>query len=528
MPDRWFPTAGVASPHHLATAAGSAVLAAGGNAMDAAVAANLVLGVVTPHHCGLGGDLVAIVWDGQATGVLSTGAAPSGATPEAIRVAVGEHGGPSLPGTAGMPAFGELSVTVPGAIAGWFHLLQRWGTRSFGELASAARRLAADGFLVSPLGAGYVEDARADLSTYPEWAAHYGRMQVGERFVQPALAATFDRLGDAGPDAFYRGPLAEAIVERLAAGGSTMTTDDLAGHRVLEVEPLAGTFRDVEVLELPPPMQGVTALTILGLLDALGPLPRDEGAAAHLGVEAVRLALADRARFLTDPAAMRTTAASLLDPARLRDLAATIDPGRRLDPLPVRPALGGTAYLCAADGDGLLVSLMQSNFLGFGSGVVIEEAGIGLHDRGAYFSLDPADANVIAPGKRSMHTLVPALALRDGAPWLVFGTMGADAQPQIQAQLLTRLLAHDGSGGAADAQTALDAPRWVVDAGDGTVAVESRAPHVIEVLRDRGHVVEEMAAYAGRAGHAHVLRVLPSGGYAGGFDPRSEGAIAGL
>jgi gamma-glutamyltranspeptidase / glutathione hydrolase len=523
---RWFPRGCVASPHHLATSAGQAVLADGGNAIDAAVAANLVLGVVTPYHCGVGGDLLAIVWDGAANGVMSVGRAPQGATPEAIRAAIAAgHGDPSvsMSGTAGMPIHGALPVTVPGATAGWFHLLERWGTRSFGDLATAATALAIDGFPVSPHGAEHVERARARLGDQPGWADNYGRMRAGERFVQPELATTLGLIADLGPYVMYEGELAERIVATLRRHGSTMTIDDLAGHRVDEVTPLSARYRDVEVLELPPPTQGVTALTALGILDALGPLPEDPRLATHLQVEAIRAAMADRQDHLADPDAMTVGVDELLDPDRLKAMSDGVDPDRSGPWPPARPAPGGTAYLCAADGDGLMVSLIQSNFVGFGSGVVVPGTGIGLHDRGAHFSLDPSDDAVIAPGKRPLHTLIPGLALRDGKPWLVFGTMGGDGQPQIHVQLLGHLVDR-----GLDVQAAIDAPRFVVDVADGSVAVESRMPTAqVGGLTDRGHEVTIIGAYDHGAGHAHAIEVADSG-YAGGTDPRAEGAISGV
>jgi gamma-glutamyltranspeptidase / glutathione hydrolase len=526
MDARWFAHGCVATPHHLASAAGQAVLATGGNAIDAAVAANLVLAVVTPYHCGVGGDLLAIVWDGDARGVASIGAAPAGATPEAIRRAVEDgHGDPSvsLPGTAGMPTFGALPVTVPGAAAGWFDLLARWGTRPFGTLAAAAIAYAEDGFPVSPHGAAHPERARRILAAQPGWADTFGRMRAGERFVQPELAATLRTLADDGPGALYGGRIGDRIVATLQEHGSTMTAEDLAQHRVGAPEPMRARYRDVEVLELPPPTQGVTALTALGVLDALGDrLPDDPGLAVHLQVEAVRAAMADRQQHLAEPATMRVDPEELAAPARLAAIAEGIDPDLAGAWPPARPAPGGTAYLAAADRDGLLVSLIQSNFVGFGSGVVVPGTGIGLHDRGAHFSLDEDDPNAIAPGKRPMHTLIPGLALRDGRPWMVFGTMGGDGQPQIHTQLLAALVDE-----RADPQAAVDRPRWIVDVADGAVTIEDDAdPSIADGLRQRHHEVREVPARSHGAGHAHVIQHAP-GGYVGGSDPRCEGAVVG-
>lgn len=521
---RWFPNGCVASPHHLASSTGQAVLASGGNAVDAAVAANLVLAVVTPYYCGVGGDLLAIVWDGQANGVQSVGAAPSGATPEAIQEAIAAgHGDAevSFPGTNGMPTFGALPVTVPGAAAGWAHLLERWGSRSFGDLVQPAHRLAAEGFPVSAHAARFPERARVRFATQPGWDEHYGQMREGERFVQRDLAATLTALSEDGPDALYRGEIGAAIAEELQRRGSTMVEGDLAAHAVEEVVPLRGDYRDVEVVELPPPTQGLTALTALGILDALGPLPSDASAAAHLQVEAIRAAMADRQDHLADPRTMRVTPEQLLDRDRLATLADSIDAERAADWPPARPAPGGTAYLCAADRDGLMVSLIQSNFVGFGSGVVVPGTGIGLHNRGAHFSLASDDPNVIAPGKRPMHTLIPALVLRDGQPWLVMGTMGGDGQPQIHTQLLGHLVDR-----GADVQDAIDHPRWIVDPADGSLQIESRATDLAEALTARGHEVSFMEAFDHGAGHAHAIEVTAAG-YRAGSDPRAEGAAIG-
>ncbi|MFA9432092.1 gamma-glutamyltransferase family protein [Egicoccus sp. AB-alg2] len=526
MTARWFPHGVVASPHHLASSAGARVLADGGNAVDAAVAANLVLAVVTPYHCGVGGDLLAIVWDGQANGVVSVGAAPRGATPETIRDAIeAGHGDPtvSMPGTDGMPTFGALPVTVPGAVAGWFDLLQRFGSRSFGEVAREAVRLAEEGFLLSPHGAEYPQRARARLGDQPGWADHYGQMEAGRRFVQHDLAATLRTIADDGPAGFYGGRIADAIVEVLQRHGSTMSAQDLAAHRVRQVEPIAADYRGLEILELPPPTQGVTALTALSLLERLGhALPEDPAVAAHLQVEAIRAALADREQYVGDPHHMRVGVDDLLAPARLDAMAKAIDFERAGDWPPARPAAGGTAYLCTADRDGLLVSLIQSNFVGFGSGVVVPGTGIGLHDRGAHFSLDPTDPNAIGPGKQPLHTLIPALALRDGAPAYVFGTMGGDAQAQIHVQVLGELLDRH-----ADPQTAVSAPRFVVEVADGSVAVEADLdPMIAAGLRRRGHTVTQLPARAHHAGHAHAIRVV-HGGYEAGSDPRCEGGAIG-
>jgi gamma-glutamyltranspeptidase / glutathione hydrolase len=523
-----FARGAVATPNHFATAAGRDVLAAGGNAVDAAVAAGLVLAVVTPYHCGLGGDVLAMVWDGQAHGMLSVGAAPAGAGPEQVRAALdaalaaGRPAIPSLPGTGGMPDRGALSVTVPGAVAGWLALLDRHGSWSPARVAEHALRFAEDGVIVSAFAARSVTAARARLGEEPGWEDAFGGMREGERFVQPELARTLRAVVEEGADAFYGGPLAEEIAAVLAAHGSAMTVEDLAAHRVEWVEPIVGRYRGMDVLELPPPTQGVSVLTALAVLEALGPLPTDPVAAGHLQVEAVRAAMADRQEHVGDPATMRTTPEALLAPERIAAIAGAVDRDRAGAWPPARPATGGTAYLCAADSDGLLVSLIQSNFKGFGSGVVVPTGGFGLHNRGSHLSLDPTDANAIGPRRRPLHTLIPALVLEEGEPRYVMGTMGGDAQAQVHVQLLGHLLDR-----GTDVATAVAAPRFVIDVGDGSVALEPDAePILSDGLVARGHTVTTLRD-PGLAGHAHVIALGPDG-YEVASDPRCDGAAAGI
>lgn len=523
-----YPQAAIATPNHHATAAGRDVLAAGGNAVDAAVAAGLVLAVVTPYHCGLGGDVLAMVWDGEAHGMLSVGASPLGSGPDQVRTALeaaaaaGQPPSPSLPGTDGMPDRGALSVTVPGAVAGWLALLERHGSWGVDRVAEHALRVAEDGVIVSAFAARSVVAARTRLGDQPGWEEMFGRMREGERFVQPELARTLRAIAEHGADALYRGPVAEEIVAVLTAHGSAMTVEDLAAHRVEWVAPLVGRYRGMDVFELPPPTQGVSVLTALAVLEALGPLPTDPVAAGHLQVEAVRAAMADRQEHVGDPMSMRTTPEALLAPDRIAAIAATVDRHRAAAWPPARPAAGGTAYLCAADADGLLVSLIQSNFKGFGSGVAVPGAGFGLHDRGAHLSLDPTDANAIGPGRRPLHTLIPALVLEAGVPRYVMGTMGGDAQAQVHVQLLGHLLDR-----GTDVATAVAAPRFVIDVGDGSVALEADAEAVLRAgLTERGHTVTTLRD-PGLAGHAHVIALGPDG-YEVASDPRCDGAAAGI
>ena len=509
-----FPRGVVASPHHLASSAGVGVLRRGGNAIDAAVAANLVLGVVTPYHCGPGGDLFAIVVEDQeVTAYASNGRAPQGATVEQVREAAASDE---------MPVTGALTVTVPGAVADWFELLEQHGTMTFEEVSRDAIALATEGFVVSAHAARHFRAPRDRYADQEVWQDLFGHLDVGVRLLQPEMTRTLEVLASEGPRALYGGQIGEAIVSTLQAEGSSMSLEDLAAHEVVAVEPLRGRFGDVEVLQLPPPTQGLTALTALGLYDRVRDQAADTVDDLHLQIEAVRAAMADREEHVTDPDHMVARPADLLADERLDVIASSIQVDRTSPWPPSRPAPGGTAYLCAADADGRAISLIQSNFMGFGSGVVVPGWGINLQNRGAQFSLDPDHVNVIAPRKRTLHTLIPGLALRDGKPWLVFGTMGGDGQPQIHLQVLRRVV-HGGE----DLATALDAPRFVVSPADGNVMIEQRVGRAaIDALRGRDHELTIMGDYEHLMGHAHAVE-LAGGDLIAASDPRSEGAANG-
>ncbi len=510
---RRFPRAGLASPHYLASAAGLAVLAQGGNAVDAIVAANLALGVVAPYLCGCGGDLFAIVWDGRLHGYLGAGRAAAGATPDALREAGVEH----------MPFVGPHTVTVPQAVEGWFALLERWGTRSFGDLSTAAIGYAREGFEPSTTALRVLGGCKALYADFPAWQAAYGDAAAGAVLRQPALARLMELLATDGPDAYYQGRVADAVAVAVQAAGGFLTSVDLAAHMGEWGEPIVAGYRDTQVAELPPPTQGVTALEILRILDGfdLGALAEPDR--QHVAIEATKLALADRDAHVTDPDAMALPAAALLEDAWIEQRRADIDPRRARAPAPGVAQVGGTAYLCAADADGLLVSLIQSNFLAFGSGIHVPEWGINLHNRGSSFSLDEDRANVLAPGKRPMHTLIPAMALREGEPWLVFGSEGGDAQAQVQAQVLTRIV-DDGT----DPQAALDAPRWKVEPWAWKLRAEGHhPPELLDDLRARGHDLTVTRAFDFGMGHAHAI-ARTALGYAVASDYRCEGAALGL
>ncbi len=519
-----FPRCGVATPHYLASAAGLATLARGGNAVDAAVASNLALGVVAPYFCGYGGDLFAIVWDGELHGYLGSGRSPAAASIDAVRADVDtdvdiDGGTTDDTDRDRMPALGPHTVTVPGAIAGWFDLLDRWGSRSFGELAELAIRFARDGFELTERGAQSIEWSCLLYEGFDVLLEAYRGLHAGDVLRQPELAAAIELLARDGPAAYYEGPIADAIE---ASTSGTLTAGDLAAHEGRWARPLVARYRDLEIAELPPPTQGVTALEALRILDGCV-LPVDGVERHHLLIEALKLALADRDEHVTDPDAMRVHAGELLDDRWIDRLRATIDPRLAKAPEAGLAQLGGTAYLCFADADGLLVSLIQSNFLAFGSGVRVPAWGINLNNRGSSFSLDPARVNALAPSKLPMHTLIPAMGLRDGAPQLVFGTMGADAQAQVQVQLLARIV-DDG----ADPQDALDGARWRIDPGTWRIRAEPGfGADWFEALTGRGHALDRAGWGDPDMGHAHAI-ARTSSGYAVATDRRAEGAALGL
>ena len=525
MTQERFASACVASPHRLATEAGVEMLRDGGNAVDAAVAVNLVLSVVAPSSCGLGGDLFLVLWkDGELHAYNGSGRAPAAATPEAVRRAAAEFTGPRDLG--GLPERGAPTVTVPGAVEAWFAILERFGTRPFAQCAAAATRYAGEGFAPSANGAAVFHEAASvfprDEPAFAEWHAVYGDVRPGAPFRQPGAARTFAALAADGPDAFYRGEIASAIVDTVRSHGGLLASEDLASHAGDWVKPLSVEYRGVEVVELPPNTQGLVVLEALAMLEDAGPLPPDGDARQHLLLEVVKLALSDR-RFVTDPASMDVTPAALLDGQRLRARAAAIDPGRAGRPPSAYASPGGTAHMAVVDPNGMCVSLIQSNWEGFGSGLTVPGWGVNLHNRGSRFFLDPDHANVIAPRKRPMHTLIPAMGLREGRPRFVFGTMGGDGQAQTHVQLLARLV-DDGWG----PQDAVDAPRWVLDLVDWSIAAESRFdPKVLEGLRRRGHDLTVTEPFDPWMGHANVIDVAPDG-LAGAADPRSEGAALGF
>lgn len=515
----------VASPHYLATGTGVSVLRRGGSAVDAAIAVNAVLAVVTPYVCGLGGDLFAMIYaakDARLTGLNASGRAPGEATPD--RVA--EYAGAST-----MPQRGPLTITAPGCVDGWATLHARYGRLPWSELFADAVTYARDGFPVSGEFARAI-GVQAEILD-PRTPARATFLPGGEApnegqvVAQPRLARTLETIATEGRDAFYVGEIGREIARAVRDTGGLLSTDDLAAHTSDWVEPLSITYRDATVYELPPNSQGIIALLMLGILNAVdGELLREsEERWIHLLAEAARLAYRDRAAHLTDLSHMAIDPVALISSTYLAQRAALM--GERASNNAPSGTPGDTVYLCTADEDGNLVSLIESNFMGIGSGVMGGETGVMLQNRGAWFSLSPTHHNVIAPGKRTLHTLMPGMAFRGDQPWLVFGTMGGSMQAQIHVQLLSRMI--DWSMAL---DLALDAPRFdavpVLGGNEPQLRMEDRFPaEVLADLRARGHAIEMVPSYSSSMGHAHAIQVLEGRGYLGASDPRTQSLALG-
>jgi len=514
----------VVAPHYLAAEAGLDLLKAGGNAIDAAIAANAMLQVVYPFVCGLGGDVFMIIYEarsGKLYGLNGSGRSASAATIERYREL----------GYTTMPVLGIHSVTVPGCVDGWGAAASRFGRVGLARALTPAIEYAEEGFAIGP-------ELHASLATFsarPEvhrsWHKHFlpeaTVPPLGTVIRFPTLARTLRILGKEGPDTFYRGAIASQITTFFSQEGGLITGNDLAAHRSEWVTPLCVSFSDLRIYELPPNTQGVTALQMLGILDrqTLGSNPLAPET-IHVAVEAKKLAFADRAAYLTDPVYMRVDPAALIDVSYLDQRSALIDPARAQSSVALGSFTGDTIYLCTADREGNVVSLIQSNYRGFGSGVVVDDTGIVLQNRGAYFSLDPAAANALRPAKRTLHTLIPSMALRNGRPAVVFGTMGGDGQPQTHLQVYTALARF-----GLNMQQAIEMPRWVhgASAGQEKLLVEGRFPaETVEALRQAGHGVQVGADWLRAMGHAQGIVFDPATGVMqGGSDPRAEGVAAG-
>ncbi len=525
----------VATSHPLAAEAGLDVLKAGGNAADAAIAANAMIGLVEPMSCGIGGDLFIIYWDAKTQKTYGLNA--SGRSPYNLTRAVFRE-----KNLIEIPTEGPLAWSVPGCVHGWEEFRKRFGTRPLAELLAPSVRYADEGFPVTEIIAGGWKGAEKTLQKYPDTAATYlieGRAPVaGELFANPRLAATYRLIAEHGPDAFYNGPIAEKIVAFSEANGGYFSLRDFAEHTSEWVEPVSTNYRGYDVWELPPNGQGIAALQMLNILEAydLRQMGHNSPDYVHLFLEAKKLAFADRASFYADPAfATDLPVRQLISKEYASQQRKRIDPNKAsVNVPPGNPLLqtGDTIYLTVVDKDRNCCSLIQSNYFGFGSKLVAGDVGFCLQNRGALFALDETHANRLEPHKRPFHTIIPALATKDGKPWLCFGVMGGDMQPQGHVQVLVNMIDF-----GMNVQLAGDAARVrhdgsatptgkAMEPDGGKVALESGVPAAtVKALQERGHVVGRTGD--GFGGYQAILIDHAHGTLHGGTDARKDGAAAG-
>lgn len=536
----------VATSQPEAVRVGLNILESGGNAVDAAIAMAATLTVVEPTSNGIGGDAFALVWDRtKLHGYNGSGRSPAALTRDAMvsagfrdmvqtrgfRSIAREHrrGGlghpPILP-----PTRGWHTVTVPGAPAAWRDLHDRFGTMKFEDVLQPAMEAADKGFAVTPTVA-YWWNRAAEAFAYLEqrefkgWSATFtenGRPPViGEIVRLPHHAETLCQIADSESKSFYEGDLARKIADFARETGGLITEQDLAEHRGEFVEPISARYRDHDVWEIPPNGQGIAALLALKILDGLDIQSLDAVEGTHLSLEAMKLAFADVQQCVADPACMRATIDGLLTDqyaasqrSRITDRAQIFQHGEA--------ARGGTVYLCAADRDGMMVSYIQSNFAGFGSGIVVPGTGIALQNRGSGFALDPNHPNVVAPRKRPFHTIIPGFLTKNGKAVGPFGVMGGHMQPQGHVQMILNTLDHH-----LDPQASLELPRWHWTKADEVTIEEGFDLGVIDALRERGHQITISPSSSGTFGRGQIIWRLPSGAYVAGSDPRADGLALG-
>ncbi len=478
----------VSTSHPLAAQAGLRMMLKGGNAVDAAVAAAAVLTVTEPVSCGLGSDAFCILWDGQKLhGLNASGPAPQTWTPEYFHRKYGAH-------ELNPPKRGWDSVTVPGAVSAWAALSERFGKLPFADLMEPAIEIAERGYLMPVVVQQKWAAATPLLQDLPGFAQSFlpwGRApNVGELFQFKAAARGLKAIAQSKGRAFYEGEIAQALVQFSAQHGGSMSLQDLAQYRPEWVTPIEQKYRGYSLHEIPPNGQGIAALIALGILenfDVAG-MAVDGVDSQHLQIEAMKLAFADVYRYVADPRSMDITPAQMLDPAYLKSRANLIDLKKAQNFQAGNPVKGGTIYLTAADENGMMVSFIQSNYMGFGSGVVEPTYGISLQNRGFGFSVNPNGlnpANLVAPGKRPFHTIIPAFLTQGGQPVMSYGVMGGNMQPQGHMQTLVRMLDYKQNP-----QAACDAPRWRFNEGLSINAEADMNAQTVQGLNQRGHQLE--------------------------------------
>ncbi len=506
----------VATSQPLAAQAGLRMLLAGGNAVDAALAAAITLTVVEPTMNGIGSDAFAIIWDGKNLHGLNA----SGRAPRAWNRS-------RFAGLAQMPTEGWDSVTVPGAVSAWVALSEKFGKLPFEDLFQPAIEYGESGFALTPNVALQWSGQVARLKQQPGFAEAFlpnGRApKTGEHVCFPDHASTLRKIAGSRGEAFYRGELAEKMVAHSAHNGGAMTLDDLAAHRADWVDPISQDYRALALHEIPPNGQGIAALMALAILGRfeLASLKPESAQAVHLQAEAMKLAFADVYRFVSDPSTMTLSPSDLCDDSYLQSRAALIDPSRSQQFSHGQPAQSETVYLTAADASGMMVSFIQSNYTGFGSGVVVPGTGISLQNRGSGFSLAADHPNCVEGGKRPFHTIIPGFVMDGDNPFMSFGVMGADMQAQGHVQMMVRTADY-----SQNPQSAADAPRWKVMPDGRLLVEESYGEDVLKELAKLGHNVVPIPHGSHDFGAAQLIRRLDSG-YAAASEPRRDGQAVG-
>lgn len=507
----------VSTSQPLAAQSGLRMLLAGGNAIDAAVAAAITLTVVEPTMNGIGSDAFAIVWDGgKLHGLNASGRAPKAWSLERFA------------GRDRMPIDGWDSVTVPGVVSAWKALSDRFGKLPFAQLFEPAIEYATEGYALTPVIAAQWQKQVPDFRNQPGFAEAFmpqGRApRTGELVRLPDHASTLRQIAETDTEAFYRGALAERMVKHCAEHGGVMALEDLASHRADWVEPIHGDYRKLSLHEIPPNGQGIAAIVALGILERfdLASMDANSAEAVHLQAEAMKLAFADIYNYVSDPATMTVTASQLSDPDYLGKRSRMIDPKRAQRFGPGSPSQSETIYLTAADASGIMISFIQSNYRGFGSGVVVPGTGISLQNRGSGFSLMPHHPNVVAGGKRPFHTIIPGFVMRGAQPLMSFGVMGADMQAQGHVQMVVRTADY-----SCNPQSAADAPRWKVMPDHKLLIEESYGEKVVKGLADLGHDVVVLPHGSQDFGAAQLIRKMDFG-YAAGSEPRRDGQAVGF
>ena len=524
----------VATSHPLAAQAGLRMLLAGGNAVDAAIATAAALVVLEPTSCGLGGDAFAIVWDsGEMHGLNASGRAPEGLSADEFRRV----------GLTKMPTEGWAPVTVPGVVSAWSALSRRFGSLPFRDVIAPAVEYAREGAPVPPVIASYWSAAQKRFGgrggLFAELESAFlpgGRApHPGEVYRNPDLAATLESIAESRGESFYRGNLARAMAAYSESTGGYLTLRDLAEHLPEWVQPVKARYRGFDVWEIPPNGQGIVALMALNIMEGfdLGDLPRLAPESLHVIIEAIRLAFADAHARVGDPRVVTVPVDELLSPEYAAARRAQISMSHAMTTVALgrlsgkqemwRPSDGDTVYLSTADWEGMMVSYIQSNYMGFGSGVVVPGTGISMQNRGAGFSLEEGHPNELAPGRRPFHTIIPGLLTQSGIPLAAFGVMGGDMQPQGHVQVISSIIDH-----SLNPQAAIDCPRVRVVGADGVLAEPEVGADTVAALRRLGHDIRFEEGRAGFGGGQMVWRDPDTGVLIAGSEPRKDGCAVAI